>query len=81
MAAPELPRAAAELAVPSIGRTGFTDQEELWPGLTLPHADVPAAARIARAILTDPLHAADVAASARDRLAALRTPVPAAAIA
>jgi glycosyltransferase involved in cell wall biosynthesis len=81
MAAPELPAAAAELGVPSIGRSGLTDQEDLWPSLTLPDADVPAAARLARAILTDPLRAAEVTAMARDRLAAVRTPVAAGAIA
>jgi glycosyltransferase involved in cell wall biosynthesis len=70
--APELQRAAAELGVPSIGLADVGDQRALWPTLTLAEADVPAAARLARGVLTDPVEAADVVAEARDRLAGLR---------
>ena len=67
--APELPGMAAELGVPSIGLPMSADQADLWPSLTLAGPDVPAAARLARAILTDPLLAADVVARAGERLA------------
>jgi glycosyltransferase involved in cell wall biosynthesis len=79
--APELPHAAAELGVPSIGLADVTDQQALWPSLSLPDADVPAAARLARGVLTNSVHAADLVAQAHERLARLRPPVPVGAIA
>jgi glycosyltransferase involved in cell wall biosynthesis len=67
--APELPGMTAELGVPSIGLSDVPDQADLWPSLTLRGPDVPAAARLARAVLTDPLFATEVVARAGGQLA------------
>ena len=75
-AAPELPRLAAELGVPSIGLAGLGDQGALWPSLSLPDAETLAAARLARAVLTDSLHAGHLVALAHERLAGLPALIP-----
>jgi hypothetical protein len=79
--APELPRTAAELGVPSVGLASVPDQDMLWPALSLLAANVPAAARLARGVLTDSVHAAGVVARAREGLARVDPPVPVGAIA
>jgi hypothetical protein len=75
-AMPELPRVAAELGVPSIGRSDVFDQQDLWPSLSLPDADVTSAARLARALLTDALLAAELVAEAHERLTLRGAAVP-----
>jgi hypothetical protein len=79
--APELQRTAAELSVPSIGLANNADQLALWPSLSLPDADVLAAARLARGVLTDSLHATGLVAQAHELLEGLRPPLPVGAIA
>ncbi len=79
--APELPRTAAELGVPSVGLASVPDQGTFWPALSLLAADAPAAARLARGVLTDSVHAAEVVARAREGLAGVDPPVPVGAIA
>jgi hypothetical protein len=79
--APELPRTAAELGVPSVGLASVPDQGTFWPALSLLAADAPAAARLARGVLTDSVHAAEVVARAREGLARVDPPVPVGAIA
>jgi hypothetical protein len=71
-AAPELPRIAADVGVPSVGRAELADQRALWPSLSLADADVHRAARLARNVLTNATLAESVVAAARERLTELR---------
>jgi glycosyltransferase involved in cell wall biosynthesis len=65
---PELPRVAAELGVPSIGRAEIRDQPALWPALSLIEPDVGLAARLARDVLTNATLAEGLVVDAREQL-------------
>jgi glycosyltransferase involved in cell wall biosynthesis len=68
---PMLPVVAAQHGVPCIGMSSNPQQQRLWPSLALDDRDEVAAARLARAVLTDQGEAARVCALARERLAVL----------
>ncbi|HKO96492.1 MAG TPA: glycosyltransferase family 4 protein [Pyrinomonadaceae bacterium] len=67
---PTLPREAAKLGVPLVGVAHYSDQQSLWPRLTLKTPDKRKAAEIGRWMLTDQYDAIAVCAWARKRVRA-----------
>jgi hypothetical protein len=65
---PALPKQAAALGVPLVGLTHNSDQQWLWPELTLKTADVRKAAERGRWMLTDQYDAVAMCALARKRI-------------